>query len=125
MTFSGTTKYTEKADRCEWAGEQFKKITELSIELIDWCHTKGVKGTFTFDSFYTCAEIQNHINDLKNEDGTNRGYVGDLKFNRKIIFKGVEQQAVEFAHTIPPEDRKSVTADDMKQWYSTVSDSVR
>ena len=111
---------SKKAGQCVWTGEQFKKMTELSMELIDWCHEKGVKGTFTFDSFYTCAEIQNHIHDLKNADGTNRGYVGDLKFNRKIIFKGVEQQAVEFAHTIPPEDRKPVTVDGMKQWYLSV-----
>jgi hypothetical protein len=110
----------KKADQCEWTGEQFKKMTELSIELVDWCHEKGVLGTFAFDSFYTCAEIQNHINALKNADGIGRGYVGDLKFNRKIIFKGVEQQAVEFAHTIPPEDRKPVTVDGMKQWYLSV-----
>jgi hypothetical protein len=110
----------KKADQCEWTGEQFKKMTGLSIELIDWCHAKGVLGTFTFDSFYTCAEIQNHINDLKNENGTNRGYVGDLKFNRKIVFKGVEQQVQEFAATIPPEDRKPVTVDGMKQWYLSV-----
>ena len=55
-------------------------MTELTIELIDWCHEKGVLGTFTFDSFYTCAPIQNHINSLKNGDETVRGYVGDLKF---------------------------------------------
>ena len=110
----------KKADQCVWTGEQFKKMTELSMELIDWCHAKGVKGTFAFDSFYTCVEIQNHINDLKNEDGTGRGYVGDLKFNRKVVFKGVEQQALEFAHTIPPEDRKPVTVDGMKQWHLSV-----
>ncbi len=68
----------KKADQCEWTGEQFKKMTELSIELIDFCHAKGVLGDFAFDSFYTCAEIQNRIHDLKNEDGTNRGYVEDL-----------------------------------------------
>jgi len=57
---------------------------------------------------------------LKNADGTERGYVGDLKFNRLVVFKGVKQQAVEFAKTIPPADRKSVTVDGMKQWYLTV-----
>jgi hypothetical protein len=110
----------KKEDQCEWTGEEFKKMTTLSIELIDWCHENNVLGTFTFDSFYTCAPIQNHINSLKNEDGTERGYVGDLKFNRKVVFKGVEQQVVEFAQTIPPEDRKSVTVDGKKQWYLTV-----
>jgi len=110
----------KKADQCFWTGEQFKKMTELTIELIDWCHAKGVLGTFTFDSFYTCAEIQNHIHALKNADGTERGYVGDLKFNRKIFFKGKEMSAVEFAHTIPPADRKPVTVDGDKQWYLSV-----
>jgi hypothetical protein len=110
----------QKEEQCEWTGDEFKKMTTLSIELIDWCHENNVLGTFTFDSFYTCAPIQNHINSLKNEDGTERGYVGDLKFNRKVVFKGVEQQVVEFAQTIPPEDRKSVTVDGKKQWYLTV-----
>jgi len=110
----------KKEEQCVWTGEEFKKMTELTIELIDWCHEKGVEGNFTFDSFYTCAEIQNHINSLKNADGTSRGYVGDLKFNRKLTFKGVEQQAVEFARTIPPSDRKAVTVDGIKQWYLSV-----
>ena len=111
----------KKSEQCEWTGEQFKKMTTLSIELIDECHEQGVLGTFTFDSFYTCHEIQNHINSLQNADGTSRGYVGDLKFNRKITFKGVEQHAVEFAKTIPPKDRKQViTSDGTKQWYLSV-----
>jgi hypothetical protein len=110
----------KKADQCEWTGEEFKKMTELSIELIDFCHLNKVLGNFTFDSFYTCHEIQNHINSLKNEDGTVRGYIGDLKFNRKIVFKGVEQKVSEFASTIPPADRKPVTVDGVKQWFLTV-----
>jgi hypothetical protein len=110
----------KKENQCEWTGEEFKKMTALSIELIDECQANGVLGTFTFDSFYTCSEIQNHIHSLKNEEGTERGYVGDLKFNRLVVFKGVKQQVVEFANTIPPEDRKSVTVDGKKQWYLTV-----
>ena len=110
----------KKKDQCAWTGEEFKKMTELTIELIDWCQAKNVLGTFTFDSFYTCAEIQNHINSLQNKDGTGRGYVGDLKFNRKLTFKGKEMQAVGFAHTIPSSDRKSVVVDGIKQWYLTV-----
>ena len=110
----------KKEEQCEWTGEEFKKMTALTIEMIDWCHEKGVLGCFTFDSFYTCAEIQNHIHSLKNADGTKRGYVGDLKFNRNIVFKGVKQSAVAFAGTIPPEDRKPVTVDGIKQWHLTV-----
>ena len=110
----------KKANQCEWTGEEFKKMTALTIELIDECQEKGISGCFTFDSFYTVSEIQNHINSLHNGDGTERGYVGDLKFNRKLTFKGVEQQAVEFAQTIPPADRKPVTVDGIKQWYLSV-----
>jgi len=110
----------KKEDQCAWTGEQFKKSTELTIELIDYCQANGVLGTFTFDSFYTCALIQNHINSLENSDGTARGYVGDLKFNRLLTFKGVEQQASAFAKTIPPKDRKPVTVDGKKQWYLSV-----
>jgi hypothetical protein len=96
-------------------------MTELSIELINWCHEKGVLGTFTFDSFYSSAEILNHIDSLKNAVGTNRGYVADLKFNRKVVFNGVEQSVVEFAKTIPPKDRKQVVSSDgTKQWYLSV-----
>jgi len=110
----------KKESQCEWTGEEFKKMTAFSIELINECHERGVLGTYTFDSFYTCSEIQNHINTLKNPDGTERGYVGDLKFNRKVVFKGVEQQAVVFAKTIPPKDRKPVVVDGKKQWYLSV-----
>jgi hypothetical protein len=110
----------KKESQCERTGEDFKKMTTLAIELINWCHANGVLGTYTFDSHYTCAEIQNHINSLKNNDGTARGYVGDLKFNRNVIFKGVQQQAVEFAKNIPASDRKPVTVDGKKQWYLTV-----
>jgi hypothetical protein len=116
----------KKAEQCAWTGEQFKKMTELSIELIDWCHNSGVLGTFTFDSFYVSAEILNHINSLKNADGESRGYVADLKFNRKVIFKGVEQQVAEFAKTIPPDARKQVVSSDgTKQWYLSVCVTMR
>ncbi len=54
------------------------------------------------------------------KDGTNRGYVGDLKFNRKPTYKGVERQAVGFAKTIPPSDRKPVAVDGVKQWHLSV-----
>jgi hypothetical protein len=110
----------QKPDQCEWTGEQFKNRTALTIALIDGCQSQGVPGTFTFESFYTCAEIQNHIHSLENGDGTERGYVGGLKFNRKLIFKGAEQQAAAFAQTILPSDRQSLTADGLKQWYLTV-----
>jgi hypothetical protein len=111
----------KKEEQCQWTGEEFKKMTQLSIELIDWCHEKGVLGTFTFDSFYSSNEILNHINSLQNADGSSRGYVGDVKFNRNIVFKGVKQSVEQFAKTIPAKDRKEVTSSDgTKQWYLSV-----
>ena len=94
-------RFFQKKEQCEWTGEEFKKMTELTTELVDWCQETGVSGCFTFDSFYTCAPIQNHINSLKNADDSERGYVGDLKFNRKVVFKGKEQSATNFAQSIP------------------------
>ena len=114
----------KKEDQCELTGEDFKKLTTLAIELIDWCHDHKVPGTFTFDSFYTCKEILNHINSLTVSGKTGeeaRGYVGDLKFNRKIEFNGVVQQAQEFAKTLPGNCRKPITLDGQKQWYFTRS----
>lgn len=112
-------RFFKKEEQCEWTGDEFKKMTDLTLELIDWCQDNNVQGCFTFDSFYTNAPIQNHINTLKNADGSERGYVGDLKFNRKIVFKGKEQSATDFAQTIPPEDRKPVINGE-KQWALTV-----
>jgi hypothetical protein len=41
----------KKAGQCVWTGEEFKKMTELTIELIDWCQAQCMPGCFTFDSF--------------------------------------------------------------------------
>lgn len=113
-------RFFKKEDQCEWTGDEFKKMTELVNELVDWCQETNVPGCFTFDSFYTCASIQNHINSLKNADGSERGYVGDLKFNRKVIFKGKEQSATNFAQSIPSSDRKKVVVNGEIQWALTV-----
>ena len=62
---------------------------------------------------FTNAPIMNYIN------ARGRGYVGDLKFNRKIWVGGREIHADEYARTIPPEDRKRVTEGKRNQWYFT------
>lgn len=80
-------------------------MTELTIELVDFCQANNVSKCFTFNSFYSCTPIHNHLNSLKNEDGSVRGYVGVLKFNRKVVFKEKEQSATDFVQTIPPGDR--------------------
>lgn len=65
------------------------------------------------DSYFTNAPVLNHINQH------NRGYVGDLKFNRKLWFEGREMKAEELAASIEPESRKAVKIADLKQWYFT------
>ncbi|OQY03827.1 MAG: hypothetical protein B6I25_07675 [Planctomycetales bacterium 4572_13] len=47
--------------------------------------------------------------------------MGDLKFNRKILFKGVELKAEELARQINPEDRKPIMVNGSRQYYFTKS----
>jgi DDE superfamily endonuclease len=91
----------------------FKTHTELCCELIDWVVEEQIPGTFTFDSYFTNAPVLNHI------EGHQRAYVGDLKFNRKVWFRGVELSASEMAAQIGPELRKKVKSGDRTQWYFT------
>ena len=43
-------------------------MTELVVELLDWCRKTEIPDCFTFVSFYTCLAIPNHINALKDAD---------------------------------------------------------
>ena len=92
---------------------EFKTHTVLLQELVDWVVKQDIPGDFAFDSYFTNAPNMNHIN------AYGRGYVGDLKFNRKIWVGGRELKAEEYARTIAPEDRKLVTAGGRRQWYFT------
>lgn len=94
-------------------GHTFKSHTELFKELVDWVEAHHIPGEVTFDCYFTNAEILNHLN------RKGRGYVGDLKFNRKVWFKGRELKASELAAEIGPESRKPVTIGDHKQGYFT------
>ena len=91
----------------------FKKQTELFRDLVDFVVERDIPGTFVFDCFFTSNESLNHI------DSLNRDYVADLKFNRKVWFKGWEMKASEVADEIPAEARKPVTLGGKKQWYFT------
>ena len=74
-----------------------------------------------FDCYFTNAEILNHIHEKKDRFGTARGYVGDLKTNRKLEWKGQILKASELAASIPAEDRKELRIGDGRQWYFTVT----
>ena len=91
----------------------FKDHTELLKELVDWVVEQKIPGDFTFDSYFCNAPVTNYINKQ------DRGYVGDLKFNRNVIFMGEKLKAEAIAERIGPESRKEVLIGEKRQWYFT------
>jgi DDE superfamily endonuclease len=108
-----------KKDQCEATKEKFVDHTELFCELVDWVCEREIPGDFAFDSFFTNAETLNHIHGKQDRFGRPRGYVGDLKFNRKIVRHGREMKAEEMAAEITPESRKPFFRGRKKQWCYT------
>jgi len=104
-----------KRDRCEAEKIAFRDHNVLFREEVDWVCDRHIPGDFTFDSWFTHAPNLNHIHKR------HRGYVGDLKFNRKIIFQGQMHKAEEVAALIDPQDRKPLDIGDERQWYFTKS----
>jgi hypothetical protein len=93
----------------------FKTHTELCGELVDWVVAAQIPGTFTFDSYFTHAPVLNHV------QGQQRAYVGDLKCNRQVWFRGTEMSASEVAAQMGLELRKQVKTGERTQWYFTCS----
>jgi hypothetical protein len=91
----------------------FKSHTVLCCELVDRVVAQQIPGTFAFDSYFPNAPICNHM------AGHGRAYGGDLKFNRKVWFRGLEMRADEMAAQIPVADRKKGTRGERTQWYFT------
>ena len=106
-------------ETCQERQAEFKDHNELVRELVDWVVdwvvAEEIPGDFTFDSYFTHAANLNPIHRHQ------RGYVGDLKFNRKILWQGRTLKAEELAALIPPEARKPVEVDGKVQWYFTKS----
>ncbi|MFC1765164.1 IS701 family transposase [Planctomycetota bacterium] len=103
-----------KRDACEWQEIEFRDHNVLFRQLVDWIIGNDIPGDFTFDSWFTHKDNLNHINAYKG-----RAYVGDLKLNRKLLYKGAEIKAEALASEIPVADRKVVKVGDKKQWYFT------
>ena len=82
---------------------------------------RQIPGDFAFDCYFTNAEILNHIHGKKDRFGRPRGYVGDLKTNRKLEWKGRIIKASELAASIPAADRKEMRIGDRRQWYFTAT----
>jgi len=93
----------------------------LCCELIDWVSDRRIPGDFTMDSYFTNAEILNHIAGKTDRFGQPRAYVGDLKSNRKVQWQGRVLKVNELAASIPATDRKELRIGDRRQWYFTVT----
>jgi hypothetical protein len=104
-----------KKEECQERKTAFRDHNEFFRELVDWVVQRKIPGDFAFDSWFTHAANLNHIH------ARQRGYVGDLKFNRKIVFQGQTIKAEELAARIGPEDRKCVQIGENRQWYFTKS----
>ena len=80
----------------------------MCCELIDWVCERNIPGDFTMDCYFTSAEVLNHVHAKTDRFGRPRGYVGDLKTNRNLEWKGRIVKASDLAASIPPEDRKEL-----------------
>jgi len=110
-----------KREQCEATGEEFFDHTKLCCQLVDWVCQREIPGNFTFDSYFTNAEILNHIHGKRDRFDRPRGYVGDLKFNRKIEWKGKVARIDDVAAEIDPDIRKSFRRGREQQWYFTAT----
>jgi DDE superfamily endonuclease len=108
-----------KQDLCAALKEPFEDHTTLCCHLVDWVCEREIPGEFTIDSYFTNATILNHIHGKVLPTGQPRGYVGDLKFNRKLEWKGRILKASELAAGIAAESRKRVDIGERRQWYFT------
>jgi DDE superfamily endonuclease len=108
-----------KADACAARQVPFQDHTVLCQQLIDWVCAENIPGTFAFDSYFTNAPILNHIHGKQLRDGQSRGYVGSLKFNRKLEYRGRSVKAAELARSIAPALRKRMHRGEREQWYFT------
>jgi hypothetical protein len=108
-----------KAEQCAERHEPFQDHTVLCQELIDWVCQQDIPGAFVIDSYFTNAPILSHIHGKLSANGLPRAYVGSLKFNRKLEYRGRVVKASELATSIAPTLRKPLQAGDRKQWYFT------
>jgi DDE superfamily endonuclease len=110
-----------KQEVCEALNMPFRNHTALCRELIDWVCEQAIPGDFTMDSYFTNAEILNHIHGKTDRFEQPRAYVGDLKSNRKVEWQGRVLKVNELAASIPAADRKELRIGDQRQWYFTVA----
>jgi len=107
----------QKKEQCEARKAPFKDHTLLFQELVDWVEERHIPGTFAMDSYFTNAPILNYVHGKTLGDGRPRGYVGSLKFNRKVVYRGQTLKVSALAAQIGPELRKPLKEGDKQQWY--------
>jgi hypothetical protein len=101
-----------KRETCTTEGTPFKNHTQLCIELIDWVVAAEIPAEFTFDSYFTNAEILNHLH------AAGRTYVGDLKMNRTVTVDGQDIKASDWIKTrLGPSVRTKTQHGDAVQWF--------
>jgi hypothetical protein len=110
-----------KEDACQDRPAAFRNHTQLACELIDDVCARNIPGTFTWDSYFSNAAIMNHTHAQPDRFGQPRGYVGDLKLNRKVQWKEKVQKISELAAGIASADRKELRRGDNRQWYFTTT----
>lgn len=109
----------KKREQCEATGETFEDHTKLFCRLVDWVCERKIPGDFAFDCYFTNAEILNYVHSKIDDDGRSRTYVGDLKMNRKVEWKGKQYRVDELMATIPSEKRQELRRGDKRQWSFT------
>jgi len=109
----------KKREQCEATGQTFESHGVLFRQLVDWTVEREIPGDFTMDCYFVNAENMNYIHGKTDRHGRSRGYVGDLKSNRKVWYRGREIRVDELAASIESATRKAVRRGDGRQWYFT------
>lgn len=92
----------------------FQTHTELAKGLVDWVVERAIPGDFTFDSYFTNAELLHHIH------GHGRAYVGDQKANRVVTVAGKDWKVSEWiASQLGPLARTKFTVGGVTRWSFT------
>lgn len=102
-----------KRQQCQEQARPFQNHEQLLRELADGCIQEQIPGTFTFDSWFSCPENLEHLHHR------HRAYVGELKGNRHLLYRGQELRAIDLAHRIAPEAKRSTGEQRDPQWYFT------
>jgi hypothetical protein len=104
-----------RKQHCQQREIEFKTHNDMICELVDWCIERQIRGTFAFDSWFCCPQTQNHIHEKA------RAYVGELKSNRHVLYKGGDMTAAALAGEIAAAERQAIDYGDKTQWCFTAT----